>query len=53
MLEECVAGSNLIFESAKEDIEVKTEITENVDKAIQPHAISETGFSGLSITTIA
>lgn len=53
MLEECVAASDLIFESAKEDIQVKTEIAALVGKAMKPHAISGTGSSGLSISTIA
>lgn len=52
-LEECVADSDLIFESSKEDINVKTEIATRVGKAMKSTAISGTGSSGLSITTIA
>lgn len=52
-LEECVADSDLIFESSKEDIRVKTEIATRVGKAMKPTAVSGTGSSGLSITTIA
>lgn len=52
-LEECVADSDLIFESSKEDISVKTEIATRVGKAMKSTAISGTGSSGLSITTIA
>ncbi len=52
-LEECVRQSDLVFESSKEDIDVKTEIAERVSSALQPHAISGTGSSGLSITRIA
>lgn len=52
-LEECVADSDLVFESSKEDIKVKTEIATRVGKAMKPTAISGTGSSGLSITTIA
>jgi len=52
-LEECVSKSDLIFESSKEDIDVKTEIATRVGKAMQTHAISGTGSSGLSIKTIA
>ncbi len=52
-LEECVKKSDLVFESSKEDIEVKTEIARRVGIALQPHAISGTGSSGLSITEIA
>ena len=53
MLEGCVAESDLIFESSKEDIQVKTEIATMVGKAMKPHAVSGTGSSGLSINTIA
>ena len=53
MLEKCVAESDLIFESSKEDIQVKTEIADRIGKAMKPHAVSGTGSSGLSINTIA
>lgn len=53
MLEKCVAESDLIFESSKEDMQVKTEIAVMVGKAMKPHAVSGTGSSGLSINTIA
>lgn len=53
MLEECVSQSDLIFESSKEDITIKTELACRVGKAMKPTAISGTGSSGLSITTIA
>lgn len=53
MLEGCVAESDLVFESSKEDIGVKKEIAERVAKTLQPHAVSCTGSSGLSITEIA
>lgn len=53
MLEQCVIESDLVFESSKEDIEVKTEIATRVGKVLKPTAISGTGSSGLSITTIA
>ena len=52
-LEVCVADSDLVFESSKEDIVVKKEIAERVGKALRKDAISGTGSSGLSITTIA
>ena len=52
MLEECVAQSDLIFESSKEDINVKFEIAMRVGKAMNPKAVSGTGSSGLSITEI-
>ena len=53
LLEKCVADSDLIFESSKEDIKVKEEIATRVGKAIKATAISGTGSSGLSITKIA
>lgn len=52
-LEECVKNSDLVFESSKEDMSVKLEIATRVGAALQPHAISGTGSSGLSITKIA
>lgn len=53
MLEDCVRESDLVFESSKEDIVVKTEIAMRVGKVLQSNAISGTGSSGLSINTIA
>ena len=52
-LEKCVAESDLVFESSKEDIAVKKEIARQVGKTLQTHAVSCTGSSGLSITEIA
>ncbi len=52
-LEACVAESDIIFESSKEDISVKSEIANRVGKAMKTTAISGTGSSGLSITKIA
>ena len=53
MLEQCVHESDLVFESSKEDINIKTEIARRVGLALQEHAVSCTGSSGLSITDIA
>jgi len=53
MLEECVSNSDLIFESSKEDLYIKTEIAKRVGSAMKETAISGTGSSGLSITKIA
>lgn len=53
MLEKCVAESDLIFESSKEDIEVKTEIAKRVASTMKEGAVSCTGTSGLSITTLS
>lgn len=53
MLEDCVKQSDLVFESSKEDIGVKSDIAKMVAKTLQSHAVSCTGSSGLSITAIA
>ena len=53
MLAECVAASDLIFESAKEDLEIKKMITRLVAENMSAHAIACSGTSGLSITTLA
>lgn len=53
MLEQCVSESDLIFESAKEDMLVKTEIAKRVASAMKENAISCTGTSGLSVTSLA
>lgn len=51
-LEECVSRSDLIIESCKEDLSIKLEIAKRVGKSMKPNAISGTGSSGLSISTI-
>lgn len=53
MLEECVAESDLVFESSAEDINIKTEIAQRVGKVLRTTAVSCTGTSGLSITSLA
>ena len=53
MLEKCVSESDIVFESAAENIEIKKEIHSKIAAALQPHAIACTGTSGLSITTLA
>ena len=53
MLEKCVADSDLVFESSKENIGIKKEIAGRVAETLQPHAVSCTGSSGLSITELA
>ena len=53
MLEDCVSQSDLVFESCKEDIGVKSKIATRVGKVLKSDAISGTGSSGLSITAIA
>ena len=53
MLEQCVSESDLVFESAAENIGVKTEIARRVASSLKASAVSCTGTSGLSITQIA
>ena len=53
MLEECVKESDLVFESCKEELDIKNEIAYRVGKVLKPEAISCTGTSGLSITEIS
>lgn len=53
MLEHCVSESDLIFESSKEEMSVKTDIARRVSSVMKETAISCTGTSGLSVTTIA
>ncbi len=53
MLEQCVSESDLVFESSKEDMGIKEEIAKRVGSTLQPHAVSCTGTSGLSIDKIA
>lgn len=52
MLEECVAESDLVFESSAEDINIKTEIAQRVGKVLRTTAVSCTGTFGLSITSL-
>lgn len=52
-LEQCVAESDLVFESSAENIQVKTGIARRVAKALRKDAISCTGTSGLSVTKLA
>lgn len=53
MLDKCVSASDLIFESASENIVVKREIAKLVSQSINKHAITCTGTSGLSICDIS
>lgn len=52
-LEQCVADSDFVFESSKEEMDVKVEIAERVAKVLKPHTVTATGSSGLSIKKIA
>ncbi len=53
MLEQCVAESDVIFESVFEDIAIKKDVASRVAKAMKSGAIACSGTSGLSITTLA
>lgn len=53
MLENCIKESDLIVESAAEDLEVKLEITKLISKYMREDTICCSGTSGLSITTLA
>lgn len=52
-LHEAVAKADLIFEALAEDMEIKKEFFEKVDKARRPDSIVATVSSGLSITGMA
>ncbi len=53
MLEECVKQSDLIFESAAENLAIKQDLTTRVGRAAKPDAYICSGTSGLSIQTLA
>jgi 3-hydroxyacyl-CoA dehydrogenase len=53
MLETCVSESDLIFESLKEELNVKLDITKKIANSLNDHAIACSGTSGLSITTLS
>lgn len=52
-LSECVAESDLVFESVAENIDVKLDITKKIAAAIRDDAIACSGTSGLSITQLS
>ncbi|MCL2488823.1 MAG: 3-hydroxyacyl-CoA dehydrogenase NAD-binding domain-containing protein, partial [Oscillospiraceae bacterium] len=53
MLENCVRESDLIFESVREDMQTKTEVTGKIAAYARDDAICCTGTSGLSVTALA
>ncbi len=53
MLSECVAESDLVFESAAENLDIKLDITGKIANALRADAVACSGTSGLSITTLA
>ena len=52
-LEDCVRQSDLVFESAAENLEVKLDLTRRIAAALRDDAVACSGTSGLSITTLA
>lgn len=53
MLGDCVQKSDLVFESAAENMELKISLHTQIGKFLKPDAIACTGSSGLSITRLA
>ena len=52
-LEECISKSDLVFESAAEDLALKVALHTRIGKTLRKGAIACTGSSGLSITRLA
>jgi 3-hydroxyacyl-CoA dehydrogenase len=53
VLEECVKKSDLVFESVKEDLEIKASVTRRVADCAGKETIFASGTSGLSLTALA
>ena len=53
MLPSCVAESDLVFESAAENLELKIQLHTEIGRSLRKDAIACTGSSGLSITRLA
>ena len=53
MLAACVAESDLVFESAAEDLDLKIKLHTKIASSLRPDAVACTGSSGLSITRLA
>jgi 3-hydroxyacyl-CoA dehydrogenase len=52
-LDECVKASDLVFESAAENLELKIELHTKIGQSLKKGAVACTGSSGLSITRLA
>lgn len=52
-LEDCVSKSDLVFESAAEDLAIKVDLHTRIGKSLRKGAVACTGSSGLSITRLA
>lgn len=53
MLDECVSRSDLVFESAAENLELKIGLHTKIGRSLRDGAIACTGSSGLSITRLS
>ena len=53
MLADCIKESNLVFESAAENLELKIQLHSQVARNLRKGAVACTGSSGLSITRLA
>jgi 3-hydroxyacyl-CoA dehydrogenase len=53
MLAECVSASDLVFESAAENLDLKIDLHTKIGQSLKKGAIACTGSSGLSITRLA
>ena len=53
MLEDCVKASDLVFESAAEDLELKIDLHTKIGRYLKKGAVACTGSSGLSISRLA
>lgn len=52
-LDQCVSESDLVFESAAENLEIKIDLHTKIGKSLKKGAVACTGSSGLSITRLA
>ncbi len=52
-LPECVAESDIVFESVAENIDIKLDVTKKIAASLREDAIACSGTSGLSITQLA
>ena len=53
MLADCVKASDLVFESAAENLDLKIELHTKIGQSLKKGAVACTGSSGLSITRLA
>ena len=53
MLATCVAGRDLVFESAAENLDIKIDLHTRIAQSLKKGAVACTGSSGLSIRRLA